>query len=267
MHSNPDGIPISLFRGVDQLAADLFGVRDIRHWSAMLKLNKAPPNALTGVAVVEQMFAQVEGNWTKCLSILSRPPSTQNWRWFEPQLEISPENRSPEVTLERAIVRAAKAADRRDWSNQIPIAAGILAGAGNNRRAIDLVHSPAPEKFEFVELKIASDTPLFAAIEILEYGFIWLLSRRDGEALGYADRAIIQASDIQLSVLAPRSYYRELDLTWLTECLSEGVRRLGLRQGDMRLDFAFQEFPQEFVWPDVDATTEVLAALDSRRAR
>jgi len=159
------------------------------------------------------------------------------------------------------------AAGRKDWSNQVPIAAGMIAGAGNNRRAIDLVHSRAPEKFEFIELKIGSDTPLFAAVEILEYGFVWLLSRRDRGNLGYADRAIIQASGVQLSVLAPARYYRELDLTWLSASLSEGVRRLGERHGDVRLDFAFQEFPLGFVWPDAGAATDVLSALDSRSPR
>lgn len=46
------------------------------------------------------------------------------------------------------------------------------------RRAIDLVHRIAPGHFEFIELKTGSNTPLYAAFEILGYGLSWCLARQ-----------------------------------------------------------------------------------------
>ncbi len=266
MQSISDNEPLSLFNGVEELAADLFGVASIRHWSAVQRLNENSSTAIDRQAIVDRLFERVEANWARCMSALSRPPSTQNWRWWDPKVEIAPENRSPEVTLEREIVRAARALGRRDWSNQVPIASGIVVGGGDRRRAIDLVHQRAPKDFDFVELKIGSDTPIFAAVEILQYGFVWLLSRRDQDVLGYRGRTLIEASDVQLSVLAPSAYYRGVDLTWLAADLSHGLALLGERHGSVRLGFTFEEFSPGFSWPGRQPV-DVLTALESRRKR
>ncbi|RYD64480.1 MAG: hypothetical protein EOP84_32700 [Verrucomicrobiaceae bacterium] len=208
------------------------------------------------------MASGVTGAVQKCLAALAKPPSIQNWRWYDPRAEIAAHNTSPEVSLERAIVRDIKTSGRRDWSNQVPVASGIIAGSANSRRAIDLVHSTEPNRFEFVELKIGSDTPLYAAVEILQYGFIWLLSRRYQALLGYGGRTIVDATDIRLSVLAPADYYRGLDLSWLSGALNEGLRSLGERN-DVQLEFAFEQFPARFKWPS-ETQIDVLAALDNR---
>lgn len=118
---------------------------------------------------------------------------------------------------------------------------------------------------ELVELKIESDNPLFAAIEILKYGFVWLLSRRDQKALGYRETRLLQASNVKLSVLAPSAYYRDLKLDWLAQGLSEDIRTLGESAG-VRMSFAFEEFPDDFSWP-TNTEVDVLDALDGKIVR
>lgn len=258
-------LQLSLFDSVDGLAADFLGIADIRHWSAVLKLGTSPPACFDGPALVSELFSQVSANWNHCLAALYRP-SRQNWRWLDLKCDFSAKNFSAETTLERAVVSAAKAQNRTDWSNQIPIASGIIAGGGNKKRAIDLVHRREANAYDFIELKVGSDNPLYAAIEILKYGFVWLLSQKHRDVLGYADRPLIQASDVQLSVLAPNRYYRDLNLEWLSDGLAEGLKRVGLRNGGVRMSFLFESFPHSFVWPGSDPTV-ALSAIDARLKR
>ena len=165
-------VPLSLFGDVDRLAADRLQIASIKHRSAIQKLSRSPPMPFDGVRLVRDMFEMVAENWSRCIAALDRRPSRENWRWFDPKCEHAAQNLSPEVTLECAIVGAAMSLNREDWSNQVPIASGLIAGGGDRRRAIDLIHRRGPVAFAFVELKVGSDNPLFAAVEILKYGFV-----------------------------------------------------------------------------------------------
>lgn len=253
-------VALSLFDGVDRLAADHLQIANIKHRSAIQRLSAAPPDAFDGVGFVRSLFEAVGRNWLRCVDALAGLPSRENWRWFDPKCEHAAHNASPEVTLERAIVSAARSQGRTDWSNQVPIASGMIAGGGDRRRAIDLVHQRGPDAFNFVELKVGSDNPLYAAVEILKYGFVWLLSREHRARLGYGGKPLVEALDVRLSVLAPHSYYDGLALRWLEAGLSRGVMVLGAERQGVRLSFAFEAFPASFVWPDPDP----MAALDSR---
>lgn len=255
--------PLSLFDGVDRLAANHLQIASIKHRSAIQRLSLTPPAPFNGERLVRDMFELVAANWLRCVNALGRPPSLENWRWFDPKCEHAAHNSSPEVTLERAIVSAARSQGRKDWSNQIPVASGMIAGGGDGRRAIDLVHRRGPSAFDFVELKVGSDNPLYAAVEILRYGFVWLLSREHRAQLGYDGKPLVEASDVRLSVLAPHPYYDGLSLDWLEAGLSQGLRSLGTERQEVRLSFAFEAFPKSFVWPDPDPKA-ALAALDRR---
>lgn len=253
-------VPLSLFDNVDRLAADYLNIASIKHRSAVQRLSASPPVAFDGVSFVRALFERVAGNWLGCIGALAGLPSRENWRWFYPKCDHAAHNSSPEVTLERAIVSAARSQGRTDWSNQVPIASGMIAGGGDRRRAIDLVHRRGPDAFDFVELKVGSDNPLYAAVEILKYGFVWLLSREHRARLDYGGKPLIEASDVRLSVLAPHSYYDGLALRWLEAELSRGVMALGAERQEVGLSFAFEAFPVSFVWPNPDP----LAALDRR---
>jgi hypothetical protein len=131
------------------------------------------------------------------------------------------------------------------------------------------VHKDGEARFEFVELKIDSDTPVFAAIEILVYGLLWLLSRRDRELLGYQSNPILDAETLRLSVLAPGTYYPGCPIAPLSRAINEGLHTLGPRFG-ISMDFRFTAFPAEFYWssqpgdPRKACGRELIDLLDGR---
>src|SRR6266849_2360299 len=135
--------------------------------------------------LVSNLFQVIDGNWNGAVRTGPRSHSLQNFRWHCPKPDFSEHNTSAEVTLERALIRALSKADRKDWSNQVPLISGIAGPHAFKKCAVDLVHRRGESSFEFVELKVNSDTPVHAAVEVLVYGLLWLLSRRDRCDLGY----------------------------------------------------------------------------------
>jgi hypothetical protein len=140
--------------------------------------------------VVDLIFQTVADNYERGDAATNRNRSEENWRWHRLQPQIAAHNTSPEVVLERAIAAACQRTGRTDWANQVPVASGLIDGATDGRRAIDLVHQCSERHFELIELKIASDTPLYAAVEIIGYGCIWLLARAHPPSLKSAIRPI-----------------------------------------------------------------------------
>jgi hypothetical protein len=224
------GVPTSLMEGVERNVCDALGIVSTRHASAMHRL-EVPPS----LDLVEVIFQTVSGNHGRGNAAANRNRSRENWRWHRPQQQIGAHNTSPEVVLERAIVAVCAREGRTDWSNQIPVASGLIAGAADGRRAIDLVRQCGERHFELIELKIASDTPLYAAVEIVGYGCIWLLARAHPPAL---TTAILDADRIDLRVLAPLAYYARYDLAELEAALDRGCRALGQTHG-VTMSFAF----------------------------
>lgn len=205
------------------------------------------------------VFNVIEANWRLCLASAARGASTQNWRWRAPQLQIAPHNTSPEVVLERALVGACERAGRTDWSNQVPVASGVAGPSAERRRAIDLVHQLEASAFEFIELKIASDNPLYAAIEIIGYTAIWLLSREQPSH----QSALLDADTIDAVVLAPEAYYARYKLSGLEHQLDNELRALGAER-DVELGFRFEAFADVYAaGPYTDQSIEALLA--SRR--
>jgi hypothetical protein len=255
---------IDLLAGIDRFIDDALGMRH-RTRSAALSFGRSAQQ-LDGPRFVTGLLALLEANWNLALSRNPRA-SAQNFRWHAPVPAISGHNTSPEVTLERALIRALNAAGRTDWSNQVPLVSGITGNWAGKRRAVDLVHEKADGGFEFVELKVDSDTPLSAGLEVLQYGMLWLLSRRDSHVLGYAS-PIIAASSLDLTVLAPRSYYERYALQPFATALDQGVRHLGNTHG-VRMSFALTVFSRDFEWRspytgDHYTSAELVGHLDRR---
>jgi hypothetical protein len=182
-----------------------------------------------------------------------------------PKPDISERNRGPETTLEKALIRACIKARRKDWSNQVPLISGVAGPWAYKKRAVDLVHQLSDGGFEFVELKVTtSDTPLHAAIEVVLYGLLWLLSRRDRELLGYGSNPILDAPLLQLSVLAPAKFYSDLALPHLPRALDAGLSVLGSRHG-VKIGFRQTMFADGFQWPSPYDDGELLRFLDGRK--
>jgi hypothetical protein len=254
----------SLFAATPGIIENCLGLVNTRHWSALHGLVRNPPASEQIVSMVEALFAGVAGIWNSGRAKTNRRASGQNWR-FVLTGHIGEKNMSPEVTLERAVARACKSLGRSDWANQMPVASGVLDGRSHRRTAIDLVHRFDSDTFEFVELKVGSDTPLHAAIEIIQYAMIWILSRRETQSLGYADIPVLNAEAIRLSVLAPIPFYRDMELAKLANDLSRAITILAAREARAAMSFEFQAFPVAFGWPAELTDRELCAALDGRQ--
>jgi len=88
-----------------------------------------------------------------------------------------------------------------------------------------LVFRRAQKVFEFIELKINSNQPIFAATEIIGYEMIYHFTRNHLSDLGYSnsDKEILMASQIHLKVSAPCNYYTKYDLKWLKDIPDKGL--------------------------------------------
>jgi hypothetical protein len=249
------GTPRSLIEHVEETVCGVLGIASTRHRSAMRNLRLTADQD-----IVDLIFRTVDENYKRGNSASNRKRSQENWRWQRLQPQIAAGNRSPEVVLERAVAAACERTGRTDWANQVPVASGLIAGATDGRRAIDLVHQCAERHFELIELKIASDTPLYAAVEIIGYGCIWLLARAYPPSL---DSAILEADHVDLRVLAPVGYYTRYDLSELEAALDRGCRALGQAQG-VTMTFAFHALDDRLVGPLTLDDDALLAALDNR---
>jgi hypothetical protein len=190
----------------------------------------------------------------------ARTPSAQNWR-LEKQLWIAPHNTSGEKTLEKAIARVSGDA----WANQVPTASGLINGTNDKHRNLDLVFRRESDGFELIELKMQSDTPLYAAIELLLYGILYLFSRLHYPARAARAAPLLNARGVHLRVLAPVAYFRGYRFDWLQTQLTEGLQQTLTKHSGLpaMMDFAFTTFPPDFVWP---CSAEALRmALQDRR--
>lgn len=206
------------------------------------------------------MYARVKENRKQASGTYRGTPSKKNWT-LRSQIELSDRNKSPEVVLERKIVKAL----RGRCFNQMPTASGLVNQSADKRRAIDLVYKRGKDSYEFIELKVDSDTPLFAAIEILGYGILYLYTRCE---LAYraGDKPVLRAKDVGLRVLAPAIYFEGLDFAWLEEGLNDGLSRFLDRLPDLnlRLDFRFDAFPPRYAGQDLNG--DPVPAFEARRA-
>lgn len=188
-----------IFDGADSLIHKALGLppgRTLRHKSACMALKPADIGVETLANLVVELHSHIVANWK------GRTPSRENWR-LERQTVIAPRNKSPEVVLERAIAMLGKRGVLARWYNQIPVASGLVDGRADKRAAVDLIHVQTGQT-DLVELKWASDNPVFAVFEILQYGIAYLLCRDNSEAFGYENKELLRAECVGLQVLAPK---------------------------------------------------------------
>ena len=210
---------------------------------------------VNGQVLVKRVYEKITDNWDQLES-----RGKKNWR-CEPKTKSNKwnENESKEVILERLIVLTAG----DDWTNQVPTCSGLTKAVKprqsfDKRRAIDLAHRFEESWYEFIELKVGSNTPLYAAMEILQYGLLYVFYREnlttlEPEKLTKQKKELLGAKGIHLRVLAPESfYYYEKDgrkykynLKPLERAINDGLTA----SPDARkhgMDFEFQAFPSIF---------------------
>lgn len=210
--------------------------------TACKKISASPERGGAIEALVANLYDRIEANWS------GRTPSQQNWR-LRRQADIAARNKSPEVVLERALAVLGAKGVLDDWYNQIPVASGLIDHRADKRAAIDLVRADE-NSADFIELKWASDTPLFAAFEILRYGLVYLFCRDKREEFGYEAFPLMGIRNVSLQVLAPVKYYSSFDLGFLASAICTGLDMLCYRRSDgLQMSFEFLSFPSDFELP------------------
>ena len=213
-----------------------------RHDKSCQRLSTYPLERFDCLALLMAIYGKIVINWN---ASNYHEGSDENWRLDDPRIELAKGNVSPEVCLERAIVRTMSALEpmRISWANQVPIASGLVHATADRSRKIDLVHTLGGDTFEFIELKVKSDTPLYAAMEILKYALVYAFCRHDSRVPQsiFRHRELLEAKRIHLRVLAPAAYYRSYDLSWLEASLNEGLAAFAVAERlTFVLDFAFE---------------------------
>jgi hypothetical protein len=205
------------------------------------------------LAVVESILARIRVNWDEAAK---HSASKQNWRFKKQDAAPSPKNKSPEVLCERAIVSIAADTwdDAANWVNQVPVASGLAGPSRDKHRCIDLVHRRDEGEYDFIELKIDSDTPLYATVEILIYGLLYMFWRDDKRLAEVRSLPpiplILQAKVIHLIVAAPVAFYKkhqrapnagQCDLVWLETGINAALTALRKKyELGFTMDFTFK---------------------------
>lgn len=239
-----------------------------------------------GVLLINNAYERIYKNWNK-------KPSRSRLNW---ELRVVPlplpttkrkgeHNSKAEVPLERAIAHAFN--DKNIMCNQMPVASGLLdkptkesPSEYDKRRAIDLIYKSdaLKESYEFIELKVAinkKDSPKNAAIEILEYGLLYLFSREQRNKLKYGidKKPILRATNIGLRVLAEENYYKNWDddsflsmTNQITKALRTFIEGRSQDFSGLDMDFEFQVFTSGYECPAIDTEKELTSEiLDSLR--
>jgi hypothetical protein len=224
---------------VDDSIDEALGLKDGRkyhHPKTCQNFSAGQEPILDVGGLIQNMLIKIQKNWHK-----GKRRSDENWRLGKKNTAIGKKNTSHETILERWIVRTTGP----EWVNQVPVASGV-ARNGGTRLAIDLVHQTDVGRYEFIELKVDehAGTPLFAAMEILKYGVLYIFSRENAAALGYEVGAgLLGAKQISLKVLAASSYYDNYDLRWLEIAVNRGLHAfLSQHAYGFTMDFKFESF-------------------------
>ena len=256
---------MSILAGIGNLVDDWLKIEakgqapHYRHRSAALELTCRNEPVVGTMVFLEACIARIHSNWLAAIDTGYSKPSRENWRWKR-HANLFAENKSPEIILERSIVSACG----DGWSNQMPTASGLVGPSSDKRAAVDLVYRSDSGRYSLIELKVDSDNPLFAAVEILLYGLLFVWSRDNQEKLGYdfEVQPVLAATSVTLSVLAPISYYHDYDLTSLNTALNNGLIEIGEKKG-VPLDFEYCQLGSEYA---ADSTFErIKLAIEDRR--
>jgi hypothetical protein len=218
--------------------------------------------AIDAEKLLSELLAQINRNLD---GASRRSMSNQNWRQ-EVKPDISPKNESKEVLLERNFAQRIPTNEKPHcWWNQMPVASGLVGPNADRRRAIDLVHRDIKsEVFDFVELKIASDSPLYALMEIVLYGLIYLASRKAPDFLSETSKRslVLQAKKINLRVLAPKAYFAGYQFFSFQQHLNAGFEKtLAKHKDGLSITIGSYWHPELDRWKD--GKPESLEEIDS----
>lgn len=235
----------SILADVDDIIDEALGLKDIggrpfhKHKTSCRELTKRPVKEFDASALIGKIYTKIGNNWDNSTY---HKMSEENWR-FDKKTNVSKKNKSPEVLLERAIINIPQELwpEAADWVNQVPTASGLVSPSADGSRRIDLVHKSGDKEYEFIELKVGSDTPLYAAMEILKYAVLYIFAREHAGMSKYVKKEndLLKATKVHLRVLAPVSYYAPYNLSWLENSIDRGLASF-LSKFNFKMDFKFE---------------------------
>lgn len=232
----------SILQGVGEIIDQSLGLKGCgigknphyRHKETCQKLAASTLPTFDAKELIEKIYGKVLSNWKEGLH---HRPSKQNWR-FEAFPNMAENNADPEIKLERAIVRIQDTPN--NWANQVPTSSGLLGQHADRHRNIDLIHRSVGGIYELIELKVESNTPFYAAMEILQNAVLYIFYRerkKQLEATVTEPKPILEATVIRLRVLAPYSYYEGYELAWLETKIRSGLNAyLAQKMPDLKID-------------------------------
>jgi len=155
----------------------------------------------------------------------NRKPSENNWI-FRKKTETN--HKDGEDHLERIIAKNVNFA-----YNQMSTLSGLFDQDQLKRCAIDLVYANKNENnnYELIELKIDSDTPVYATYEIIfrfiaySYYKINFMCGQISHSKNNSDYDLFSAKKIFLTVLAPKEYYDEYNLIVFEKSINEALKK------------------------------------------
>jgi hypothetical protein len=150
----------------------------------------------------------------------------------------------------------------------MPTASGLV-NSRSRQMNVDIAHE-LTDGIELFEVKVASDTPYDAALQILRYGAIYRLYRMEPElATRFRFNNVIRSKRVALRVLAPHCYYAhsDVDLPSLEMQLDRQVRHFAEHMvGQLEMSFEFLAFPVSFNYqPGMDRRA-ICDAVRNRRS-
>lgn len=264
----------SILQGTGEIIDTLFNLKENGKKSLLYKnkkssdrLNQKPVDNAVLNDLVRKVFKKIESNLTPTSRFFEKGPSKENWR-FETQGYIRQENKSIEKKVEKNIANLMG----DDWVNQVPVASGLINGSADKKRAIDLVCRRSPGAFEFIELKIIRknntfDSPLWAAMELMEYGLLYLHAQNNYPKELIEKHEILQAHQINLVVLAPFAFYTGYQFKWLEDGLTLAFRNLILSESFSNVDvkFRFYDWPKSIDIGTGDDIADTIKAINNRK--
>jgi hypothetical protein len=234
------------------------------HNKSISKLFPSIPSSAAIASLAPAIFRRIARNFYTHEGARTRL-SKENWR-STPQTRFDRSTTSEEKKLEKQWVLHQPAAS---WANQVPVASGFTGPHADSKRAIDLCWADGTTA-TFVELKVDSDNPLYAAFEILNYGLLYIFARRFLKA-HYGTCSLMKMKTILLTVLAPANFYKDFPTNvqhWLESTINDAVLRLAVEesQGELKMGFCFSVLPSDN-WKEEALASVISGVQDDFRAK
>lgn len=177
------------------------------------------------------------------------PSSTSKTLWkLRPATRITDHNKSEEKILEKAVAMLSDKGHMPGWSNQCPVASGIVAPHSDKKTSVDLVHWDASNKrARLVELKWENRTnndPRYALREVLRYGAAYVFCRIHRDDLPLRCRPLMDACHISLEVAAPTRYYHRNDFAYALKRMRNNLD--AFRIDGLKMSLHVLAFPKDF---------------------